>query len=97
MPGGSTTCSRRAAPGWWRPGSGLYERDELVTDLVSSQLLPWLLVLPVLLLAMAWAVRQALAPLRPLTADLQRRGADDLQKVPTAADPGRAAARCSPP
>ena len=78
--------------GWWRPGSALYERDELVIGLVGSQLLPWLLVLPVLLLAMAWAVRQALAPLRTLTAELQRRGADDLQPLPTAAGPGRAAA-----
>ena len=71
--------------GHWLVAAGqrAYERDELVTGLVGSQLLPWLLVLPVLLIAMAWAVRQALAPLRTLTADLQRRGADDLQQVPT--------------
>ena len=79
----------QSARGTWLVAAGqrLYERDELVKDLVSSQLLPWLLVLPVLLLAMAWAVRQALAPVRTLTADLQRRGADDLQKVPTALIP----------
>jgi two-component system sensor histidine kinase QseC len=58
------------------------ERDELVWDLVGSQLLPWLLVLPVLLLAMAWAVRRALAPVRVLTNELQGRGADDLRAVP---------------
>ncbi|MCE9657321.1 MAG: sensor histidine kinase N-terminal domain-containing protein [Burkholderiales bacterium] len=79
----------QSARGTWLVAAGqrLYERDDLVTSLVSSQLLPWLLVLPVLLLAMAWAVRQALAPVRTLTADLQRRGADDLQKVPTALIP----------
>ena len=63
-------------------GQRLHERDELVQNLVGSQLLPWLLVLPVLLLAMWWAVRQALAPVRTLTAEVQRRGADDLQPVP---------------
>ena len=68
-------------------GQRVYERDELITGLVSSQLLPWLLVLPVLLFAMAWAVRRALAPVHALAADLKRRGADDLQKVPTALVP----------
>jgi two-component system sensor histidine kinase QseC len=63
------------------------ERDELVRDLIGSQLLPWLLVLPVLLAAMAWAVRQALSPLRALTAELQGRGADALQPVQAAAAP----------
>ena len=58
------------------------ERDELVRDLVVSQLVPWLLVLPVLLLAMTWAVRRALEPVRALTAELQGRGADDLHAVP---------------
>lgn len=58
------------------------ERDELVRDLVGSQLLPWLLVLPVLLVAMAWAVRRALRPVRALTSELQGRSADDLRPVP---------------
>jgi two-component system, OmpR family, sensor histidine kinase QseC len=50
--------------------------------------LPWLLVLPVLLAAMAWAVRRALAPVRALTDELQGRGADDLQPVPASHAPG---------
>ena len=58
------------------------ERDELVRDLVYSQLLPWLLVLPVLLVAMAWSVKRALQPLRALTDELQRRSAEDLRPVP---------------
>ena len=58
------------------------ERDDVVRGLVASQLLPWLLVLPVLLLAMAWAIKRALQPVRMLTAELQGRGADDLRPVP---------------
>ena len=70
--------------GEWLVAAGQHgdERDELVRDLVGSQLLPWLLVLPVLLLAMAWAVRRALQPVRSLTAVLQGRSADDLRPVP---------------
>jgi two-component system sensor histidine kinase QseC len=58
------------------------ERDELVRDLIVSQLVPWLLVLPVLLLAMAWAVKRALQPVRALTDELRGRSADDLRPVP---------------
>ena len=68
-------------------GQKTYERDELVFDLTSSQIGPWLLVLPVLLLAMAWAVRRALAPVRVLSAELQRRRADNLAAVPEAGVP----------
>jgi two-component system, OmpR family, sensor histidine kinase QseC len=73
----------QAPDGQWLVAAGQHmrERDELVQGLVASQLLPWLLVLPVLLLAMAWAVRQALAPLHAVTDDLQRRSADDLQPL----------------
>jgi two-component system sensor histidine kinase QseC len=69
--------------GEWLVAAGQreYERDELVRDLLGSQLLPWLLVLPVLLAAMAWAVRQALAPVRSLTAELRGRSADALQPL----------------
>ena len=63
------------------------ERDELVRDLVAGQLVPWLLVLPVLLLAMAWSVRRALRPVHVLTAELQGRGADDLRPVPVTQAP----------
>ena len=63
-------------------GQRSYERDEVVWNLVLSHLLPWLLVLPVLLGAMAWGVRRALAPVRGLTAELRSRDADDLQPVP---------------
>ena len=62
-------------------GQGAYERDEVVFALVASQIVPWLIVLPVLLLAMAWAVRRALSPIRSLTDDLQARNGSDLAPV----------------
>ena len=68
-------------------GQRAREREEVVWSLVGSQLLPWLLVLPVLLAAMAWAVRRALAPVRELTDELQARHADDLHAIPAADAP----------
>ena len=68
-------------------GQAAYERDELVLALVGSQIVPWLLVLPVLLLAMGWAVRRALAPIHELTDDLQARSGGDLAPVPDARAP----------
>ena len=68
-------------------GQNLYERDELVYDLIGSQLIPWLLMLPILLLAMGWAVREALAPMRAVADELQQRGADDLQPIPVGTAP----------
>jgi two-component system sensor histidine kinase QseC len=63
-------------------GQKVHERDEIVFGLTYSQFLSWLLMLPVLLAAMAWAVRRALVPLRQLAADLHERSADDLRPVP---------------
>lgn len=63
-------------------GQKVHERDELVYDLTLSQLVPWLLVLPVLLAVMAVAVRRALVPVRQLADELRGRSADDLRQVP---------------
>lgn len=63
-------------------GQRVKERDELVYSVTASQITPWILVLPALLMAMAWAVRRALAPVRDLTAELQARDATDLRQVP---------------
>jgi two-component system sensor histidine kinase QseC len=75
----------QASRGAWRVAAGqrVKERGALVRALVVSQLLPWLLVLPVLLLAMAWAVRRALAPVHALAVELQGRNADDLRPLPS--------------
>ncbi|MEF7612627.1 ATP-binding protein [Aquincola sp. MAHUQ-54] len=59
-------------------GQRVYERDEVVAGLTLSQLVPWLLMMPVLLVVMAWAVRRALAPVHALADDLKSRAADDL-------------------
>lgn len=73
----------QAPRGEWLIAAGqkAQERDELVLNLVGSQLLPWFMVLPVLLLALAWAVRQALAPVRAVAQELSARGSDDLRPV----------------
>ncbi len=78
-----------SADGVWRVavGQALNERREVSLDLSLGQVLPWLLMLPLLLAAMAWAVRRALAPLRELTAELQGRDARDLRPLPDAATP----------
>lgn len=62
-------------------GQRLYERDELVFNLVASQLLPWLLVLPALIVAIIWGVRQAMRPVDALSQQLESRHADDLRPV----------------
>ena len=68
-------------------GQASYERDELVWGLIVSQALPWVLMLPLLLAMMAWAVRRALAPVADLTVELKRRSAADLQPIPEAEAP----------
>lgn len=62
-------------------GQKLYERQELVWSLMGSQILPWLLVLPLLVWAMTVAIRMALSPVLTLTDNLNQRQADDLQAL----------------
>ena len=57
------------------------ERNEVLRDLLLSQLLPWVLMLPVLLAVLVASVRRALRPVRLLTQQLEARHADDLQPV----------------
>jgi two-component system sensor histidine kinase QseC len=59
------------------------ERDEIAANLLVSQGLPWLAMLPVMLAALAWAARVALAPLRGLTRDVGQRDANDLSPIRT--------------
>ena len=65
----------------------LDERDELVWNLMGSQILPWLLVLPVLAWAMSVAIRMALSPVLALTNNLNERQADDLHALPVDQQP----------
>lgn len=62
-------------------GQRLQEREELVWDLVAGQLVPWLVVLPLLVAALVWAVRTGLQPVRSLTGELQQRADDDLSAL----------------
>ena len=73
-----------SSDGQWQVAAGqsLYERDELVYGLTLAQVVPWLLVLPVLLVVMAWAVRRALAPMHRLTDELATRDAQNLHPMP---------------
>ncbi|MEO8279208.1 MAG: ATP-binding protein [Ideonella sp.] len=73
----------QSADGRWLVASGQrnFERDELVYGLTVSQIVPWLLVLPILLAVMTWAVRRALAPMAALAEDLSKRPAGDLQPL----------------
>ena len=68
-------------------GQKLYERDELVWNLMGSQILPWLLVLPLLVWAMSVAIRMALAPVLVLTHNIDQRQADDLHALPLQQQP----------
>jgi two-component system sensor histidine kinase QseC len=75
------------AGGDWLVAAGqkAHERDELTRNITLGQVLPWVLMLPVLLLAMTWAVKRAVAPLHALSGELRARGADDLKPLGEAA------------
>lgn len=62
-------------------GQKLYEKDELVWNLLGGQILPWFIVLPVLIGAMSVAIRFTLAPILKLTNNINRRQAGDLQAL----------------
>ena len=77
-------------PGGWLSAAGQrsYERDELVYDVILGQLAPWIVMLPLLLIAMAGAVRLALSPMQALAQQLGRRDAEDLTPIPVTGQPG---------
>ncbi|OYU00308.1 MAG: two-component sensor histidine kinase [Burkholderiales bacterium PBB1] len=79
----------QSTTGAWLVAAGqrIKERDEIVYSVTASQITPWILVLPALLIAMAWAVRRALAPVRELTTELQARDATDLRRIPNTQTP----------
>ncbi len=76
--------------GHWRVvvGQMSEERDEVLQDLLMSQALPGLIALPLLLIAMAWAVRRALSPLATLRGELLARRPGDLRPLDGAHAPG---------
>lgn len=72
--------------GPWRVavGQATEERGEVLRDLLASQLLPWLLMLPVLLAVIAAAVRRGLQPVRQIARQVQERRVDSLAPLPAA-------------
>ena len=62
-------------------GQSAYERQEVLAGLLTGQLLPWALMLPVLLVAMTIAVRHVLKPVRRVAHEIEHRRADDLRAV----------------
>jgi two-component system sensor histidine kinase QseC len=59
-------------------GQAAEERRDVLLGLLGGQLLPWVLMLPVLLAVLAAAVRRGLRPVRDIAAELQARRADSL-------------------
>lgn len=68
-------------------GQLMAERRTLLGGLIAGQLAPWLLSLPLILIAMTWAVRHALRPVRDLAQQLEARRADDLSPLDDSAVP----------
>lgn len=58
------------------------ERWEMIRGLIVTQGLLWLLLLPVVLAALWWAVDRGLAPLARIRQQLQLRAADDATPLP---------------
>ncbi|WP_435946250.1 quorum sensing histidine kinase QseC [Dryocola sp. BD586] len=58
-------------------------REDMALDIVASQLAPWLIALPLMLLLLAWLVSRALAPVHQLAAQLRRRSPDDAGRLET--------------
>ncbi len=62
-------------------GQSLAIRQELVRGIAWNNAWPFLLVIPVWALAIAWLVHRTLAPVRGLAADVSARGAGNLAPV----------------
>ncbi|MEY4749063.1 MAG: hypothetical protein RIQ60_1277 [Pseudomonadota bacterium] len=62
-------------------GERVDTRDDIAWSALRSMLGPMALALPLLALALAWAVHHGTAPLRALDASLSQRGPQDLQPV----------------
>jgi signal transduction histidine kinase len=53
----------------------------MVFGLTTSQIVPWIAVLPILLLTMSWGVQRALGPLREIGDELRHRQPDALHPL----------------
>ena len=62
-------------------GQRVSERQELILDLLLSQLSLWIMALPVLLVGILASVRHALRPLNALAEEVEKRAPDELRPV----------------
>lgn len=62
-------------------GQRMSSRLRLVWRLALGQMLPWIVALPILLLAMWWGMRQALKPLHRLQMAVSRRATHNLEPI----------------
>ncbi len=63
------------------------ERAEVVRALILGQILPWMLALPLMILAIYWSVRQAMRPIHRLTGEISERKPEDGQPLDTKSVP----------
>jgi two-component system sensor histidine kinase QseC len=56
-------------------------RQDMALSIVTSQLVPWLIALPLMLMLLVWLVSRALSPLHKLAAQLRQRSPDDASKL----------------
>lgn len=52
-------------------------RDDMTRDIVQTNLVPWLIALPIMLLLLLWLVTHELAPLKRIAHQLRQRSPDD--------------------
>lgn len=69
-------------------GQRVGERNDLVVAYIASQIVPWLIGLPVLIVLLIIAVRRAIKPVHDLSQQLERRSPDDASQLEIADVPG---------
>lgn len=62
-------------------------REDMALSIVTSQLVPWLIALPLMLLLLVWLVSRALSPLHKLADQLRQRSPDDASSLQLAPPP----------
>ena len=58
-------------------GQDMEYRDDMVLDMLYEQMLPWLMLFPILLIGLLWMLSRELAPLREVALSLKKRDASD--------------------
>ena len=62
-------------------GQELEYREDMAMEILAGQMLPWLLLLPLLLLGLTLALSRELKPLRSVAAALEKRNPDDFRPI----------------